>query len=237
MRHTPTTYYARDSGVGLAIRFCCPDSPPNSPRRIGVIGLGAGTIAAYGRPGDRIRFYEINPAVQPIARNVFTYIRDSGAQVDVVEGDARTSLAAKSLQRFDVLVVDAFSGDAIPIHLLTPRRSPSIAAIWRPTASWLFTFPTATSTWNRRSRCWPPPPACRPRHVYSLGQRRPRRDITSTWMLVTDNADFFPAARACVAHAFAPDTKPGLQRLDRRLLQPAASAARGGVSALESRNR
>ncbi len=59
-----------------------------------MIGLGAGTIAAYGRPGDRIRFYEINPAVEPIARNVFTYIRDSGAQISIVEGDARTSLAA-----------------------------------------------------------------------------------------------------------------------------------------------
>ncbi len=76
-RKTPTSYYAEDSGVGLAIRVCC----NGRPRKIGVIGLGAGTIAAYGRPGDRIQFYEINPAVEPIARNVFTYIRDSGAHV------------------------------------------------------------------------------------------------------------------------------------------------------------
>jgi hypothetical protein len=67
-RKTPTTYYAADSGAGLALRFCCADRS----RRIGVIGLGAGTLAAYGRPGDQFRFYEINPAVAPIARNVFT---------------------------------------------------------------------------------------------------------------------------------------------------------------------
>ena len=70
-------------------------------------------------PGDHIRFYEINPAVAPIARNVFTYIRESGAQVDIVDGDGRTALAAEPPQRFDILVVDAFSGDAIPLHLLT----------------------------------------------------------------------------------------------------------------------
>jgi len=115
LRRTPTTYYAPDSGVGLALRFCC----AGRARNIGVIGLGAGTIAAYGLPGDHIRFYDINPAVEPIARNVFTYIRDSNAQVDVVTGDARRTLELSAPQNFDVLVVDAFSGDAIPVHLLT----------------------------------------------------------------------------------------------------------------------
>jgi SAM-dependent methyltransferase len=126
LRRTPTTYYALDSGVGLALRFCCP-GPDGSgtgtmrPRNIGVIGLGAGTLAAYGRPGDHITFYEINPAVVPIARNVFTYMRDSSAQIEIVEGDARTSLNREPSQHFDVLVVDAFSGDAIPLHLLTAQ--------------------------------------------------------------------------------------------------------------------
>jgi SAM-dependent methyltransferase len=115
LRHTPTTYYAPDSGVGLALRFCCKGRAKN----IGVIGLGAGTIAAYGLPGDHIRFYDINPAVEPIARNVFTYIHDSSAQVDVLTGDARRTLERSAPQNFDVLVVDAFSGDAIPVHLLT----------------------------------------------------------------------------------------------------------------------
>jgi len=115
---SPTTYYAESSGIGLALRNCC----ETRPRKIGVIGLGAGTLAAYGQAGDQIRFYEINPAVAPIAHNLFTYIRDAsqrGAQVTIVEGDARTSLAHEPPQGFDVLVVDAFSGDAIPLHLLT----------------------------------------------------------------------------------------------------------------------
>ncbi len=114
---TPTTYYAEDSGVGLALRHCCGDFP--RPRNIGVIGLGAGTLAAYGKPGDHIRFYEINPLVLPIAQNLFTYLRDSPAHITFAEGDARTSLVNEPPQNFDVLVVDAFSGDAIPIHLLT----------------------------------------------------------------------------------------------------------------------
>jgi hypothetical protein len=114
-RRTPMSYYAEDSGVGLAMRDCCGDGP----RRIGVVGLGAGTIAAYGRPGDSIEFYEINPLDEDVARGVFTYLRESQAAVSVVGGDARLSLARQAPQRFDVLAVDAFSGDAIPVHLLT----------------------------------------------------------------------------------------------------------------------
>jgi len=119
MRKTPTTYYAKDSGVGIAMQWCCQDHPANAGRNIGVIGLGAGTLAAYGQTGDHMTFYEINPAVEPIARNLFTYIRDSGAQISIIEGDARTSLTGEAPQKFDVLVIDAFSGDAIPLHLLT----------------------------------------------------------------------------------------------------------------------
>ena len=111
----PTTYYAPDSGIGLALLYCC----EGRKRNVGVIGLGAGTLAAYGTSGDRIRFYEINPLVLPIAQNLFTYLRDSAAQITFADGDARTSLAHEPAQNFDVLVVDAFSGDAIPLHLLT----------------------------------------------------------------------------------------------------------------------
>lgn len=114
---SPTTYYGHPSGVGLALDLCCGEGP----RRIGVIGLGTGTLAAYGRPGDVIRFYELNPAVERIARNVFAYIRNSPAKVDIVMGDARLSLAAEPPQRYDVLAIDAFSGDAIPVHLLTAQ--------------------------------------------------------------------------------------------------------------------
>jgi spermidine synthase len=115
LSRSPTTYYGENSGIGLALRLCCKDQP----RSIGVIGLGTGTIAAYGRSGDRLRFYEINPLVTPIAQNLFTYLRDSAARITYAEGDARTSLTSEAPQGFDVLAVDAFSGDAIPLHLLT----------------------------------------------------------------------------------------------------------------------
>ena len=117
LSHTPTTYYAPGSGIGLALEHCC----ASRPRNLGVVGLGVGTLAAYGRTGDRIRFYEINPAVLPIAQNLFTYLRNSPASLTFIEGDARASLAAEPPQRFDVLAVDAFSGDAIPLHLLTTQ--------------------------------------------------------------------------------------------------------------------
>jgi hypothetical protein len=115
LRTTPTTYYSRDSGVGLALDLCC----GTRPRRVGVIGLGTGTLAAYGRPGDVFRFYEIDPVVEGIAHNLFSYLRDSAARVEVVPGDARVSLAGEPPQGYDVLAVDAFSSDAIPVHLLT----------------------------------------------------------------------------------------------------------------------
>ena len=114
-RDQPLTYYAPDSGLGLAMRLCC---GPGT-KRVGVIGLGTGTIAAYGNAGDVFRFYEINPLVERVARHWFTFLHDSSAQVDVVLGDARLSLAAEPAQHFNVIAVDAFSGDAIPVHLLT----------------------------------------------------------------------------------------------------------------------
>jgi SAM-dependent methyltransferase len=81
--------------------------------------LGAGTLAAYGNPGDYLHFYEINPAVVNIANSVFTYLRESAARKEITLGDARLSLENEPPQHFDVLAVDAFSGDAIPVHLLT----------------------------------------------------------------------------------------------------------------------
>jgi hypothetical protein len=114
-RRVPMSYYAEDSGVGLAMRFCCGDGP----RKIGVVGLGAGSLAVYGRAGDVIEFYEINPLVEGVARGVFTFIRESKAAVSVTTGDARLTLGRQAPQGFDLLVVDAFSGDAIPVHLLT----------------------------------------------------------------------------------------------------------------------
>jgi hypothetical protein len=110
----PTTYYAHNSGVGVALDRCC-----TGPRRVGVVGLGAGTLAAYGKPGDYFRFYEINPLMLSIATDYFSYLRNTKARTDIVQGDARLSMQGETPHNFDVLAVDAFSGDAIPVHLLT----------------------------------------------------------------------------------------------------------------------
>jgi hypothetical protein len=116
-RHWATTYYGPHSGVALAI-----DALPH-PLRVAVVGLGAGTLAAWGREGDTYRFYEINPNVEPIARKWFTFLQDSKAHPQVVLGDARIQLERELAEGhshdYDLIAVDAFSGDAIPMHLLT----------------------------------------------------------------------------------------------------------------------
>lgn len=113
-RHFPTTYYGRESGVGRLL-----GAPGQASRHVGVIGLGIGTLASYGRAGDHLRFYEINPDVITLARRHFTCLKDCPGKVDIIEGDARLVLDHEVPQQFDVLVLDAFSGDAIPVHLLT----------------------------------------------------------------------------------------------------------------------
>jgi SAM-dependent methyltransferase len=114
-RNLPTTYYGPGTGVSLAIR----EKGKDRAIRVGVIGLGTGTLASYGREGDYFRFYEINPLVLQLARTEFTFLNDCKAKVEVAMGDARLSLEAEPDQGFDVLAVDAFSSDSIPVHLLT----------------------------------------------------------------------------------------------------------------------
>jgi len=127
----PTTYFARWSGVGVALRKHPKKHAelekgyqgPQHAIKVGIIGLGAGTLSSYSRPGDVYRFYEINPAVFELANEQFTYIKDAKGDIQVVMGDARISLERELEEtgnhEFDVMIVDAFSGDAIPIHLLT----------------------------------------------------------------------------------------------------------------------
>jgi hypothetical protein len=121
----PTTYYVRQSGVGLLLENY-PRPATGQGLRIGVIGMGAGTLATYAQKGDYYRFYELDPSIAELSlgsKPVFTFVQSSNAVMDVVLGDARLQmqeeLDAGNPQRFDVLVVDAFSGDAIPVHLLT----------------------------------------------------------------------------------------------------------------------
>jgi hypothetical protein len=113
-RTSPTTYYGPDSGVALAIRNTHQES-----QHVGVIGLGTGTLAAWGKPGDTYHFYDINPQVVEIAQSEFTYLKDSKAGTEISLGDARLSLEREAPHEFDVLVVDAFSSDSIPVHLIT----------------------------------------------------------------------------------------------------------------------
>jgi len=114
-RAAPTTYYGRTSGIGRLL-----DDPDRAtPRRIGVVGLGAGVLAAYGRAGDLLRFYEINPQMIDVAQREFSFLSDSSARIEIAAGDARLLLEREEEARFDVLVLDAFSSDAIPVHLLT----------------------------------------------------------------------------------------------------------------------
>ncbi|MBI5434143.1 MAG: fused MFS/spermidine synthase [Planctomycetes bacterium] len=114
-RREPTTYYGRPSGIGVLLDELA--SAP--PLHVGLVGLGAGVIAAFGRSGDVYRYYEINPSVVAIAERDFTFLADSRATIELVDGDARLALERETDRRFDVLVLDAFSSDAIPLHLLT----------------------------------------------------------------------------------------------------------------------
>jgi protein-L-isoaspartate O-methyltransferase len=113
-RNSPTTYYGPESGVAIAIK-----NTHQENQRVGVIGLGTGTLAVWGKPGDDYHFYDINPQVVDIAQSEFTYLKDSKAKTAISLGDARLSLEREAPHEFDVLVVDAFSSDSIPVHLIT----------------------------------------------------------------------------------------------------------------------
>ena len=114
-RQELTSYYQVTSGIGKAIA----SKQAGGPIRVGVVGLGTGTLAGYGRKGDFYKFYDINPAVVTIARSDFKYLGDSEAKIEVALGDARLTLERDAPEKFDVLAVDAFSSDSIPVHLIT----------------------------------------------------------------------------------------------------------------------
>ncbi|HMH16030.1 MAG TPA: fused MFS/spermidine synthase [Edaphobacter sp.] len=201
----PTTYYAPDSGVGLALLHCC----EGHPRNIGVVGLGVGTLAAYGAPSDHIRFYEINPLVRPIAQNLFTYLRDSKAQISFADGDARSSLTHESAQNFDVLAVDAFSGDAIPLHLLTTQAielyrrhlTPTGIIAFHVSNQYLDLAPEiaqVAASANMTAR------------VVDSPANESRGAYRSTWVLVSNNTGFFDRPDI-VGVALPVDPIPGLR--------------------------
>lgn len=182
----PTTYYGPHSGIGIVLSSL----PP--PRRIGVIGLGAGTLAAWGRSGDTFRFYEINPAVVGVARDWFSYLRHSQARTDILLGDARVELErelAAGAPQFDVLAVDAFSSDAIPLHLLTVE----CADVYRRHLA-----PGGLLLLHVSNRVLDLDPVARgmARHLgwtalrFECQADLQTGESNSTWVLITANADF-----------------------------------------------
>jgi len=119
-RDVPTSYYGANTGIAILMENM--QRPPTG-LTVGIVGLGTGTLAAYGEPGDNYRFYELNPAVVDAADTHFSFLRHSQATVDIVQGDGRVSMEREldlyGSRQYDVLVIDAFNSDAIPVHLLT----------------------------------------------------------------------------------------------------------------------
>jgi hypothetical protein len=117
-RREPLTYFSHESPIGQVFEI---SSQPHIKRRVAVVGLGIGTMASYAEPGEQWTFYEIDPAIERIARDskYFSFVRDSRADIDIELGDARISLSEAPDKQFDLIVLDAFSSDAIPVHLLT----------------------------------------------------------------------------------------------------------------------
>ena len=184
----PTSYYGPHSGAGIVLSAL--DRPG---RRVAVIGLGTGTLAAWGRAGDVFRFYEINPAVEAIANTWFTYLKDSKARTEVVLGDARVQmereLAAGHSHDFDVIAVDAFSSDAIPLHLLTAE----CGDIYRQRL-----MPGGLLLLHISNRLLNLEPVARglARHLgwkavtFLSGDEIETGESSATWVLLTSNAEF-----------------------------------------------
>lgn len=192
-RQTPGSYYAPSSGVGRALQAL----QAQGPVRYGVIGLGAGVLAGYARKDDYVRMYEINPDMPSIAQQLFSYFphaRAVGADADILMGDARLTLETQERQDYDLLVVDAFSSDAIPIHLLTHEafrlyfehlKADGVLAV-HVSNRYLDLVPVclrAAEHVNRSANV-----------VYSEGDRDSFASA-STWVLIALNADLYQTAQ------------------------------------------
>jgi hypothetical protein len=205
-RRAPTTYYGAGSGVALALRH-----GGTEPKSVGVIGLGVGTLAAYGRKGDNYRYYEINPHSVEIAKRDFSFLGDSPAGQHIVLGDARQMLQAESdrgeTNQFDVLVVDAFSSDSIPMHLITQEAMATYRRHLKPGGIVAFHVSNLFLRLSPVVELLAHDAGQQAVQVVSKGEYPERR---STWVLVTDNRDFLQSAETrTLASAIVPI--PGLR--------------------------
>jgi hypothetical protein len=130
-RNTPADYFSPGSGYGRVFRSLR-EMNPHKPLQVGVIGLGAGVVGAWMRPGDALTFYEISPRVVDIARREFTFLSDTFAKTEIMMGDGRLSLEREPPRGYDVLGIDAFSGDSIPMHLVTREAMASYVRHIKP---------------------------------------------------------------------------------------------------------
>ena len=188
-RTIPAAYYSPRSGVALALSFTN-DKPG---RRIGMVGLGVGSVASYGNEGDYLRVYEINPEVVRVAGSQFSFLADSKADVDIVIGDARLSLERESPQAFNLFVLDAFSSDSIPVHLLTReafelylRHLTDDGIIAVLISSWYFDFEPLLKRMAEEFDM----------HAVSINSfSGDLEDWGSNWMILTRNGDFLKHQR------------------------------------------
>lgn len=237
-RREPTAYYTLGSGIGLVIAY----HPARAHGlRLGVIGLGTGTLAAYGREGDYLRFYEINPEVIRLASgrgSPFSYLRDTPAVVDIVPGDARVALERELVrgarQRFDILAIDAFSGDAIPVHLLT-KEAMAVYLEHLDADDGLLALHISNRYVDLR------PVVQRLAHHYGLAMAvldtEPEDGLRSLWALIARNAELLrhPAIAAATSRTPIPhgplwtDDFSNLLRVLRVLPEAVALSAQDGI--------
>ena len=188
LRRRPTTYFTPASGVGLAMLA----KAEKGPLHVGVLGLGVGTLVAYGRAGDVYRLYEIDPLVIELAQEKFTYLSDTPAKLEIVLGDGRLQLEREPSQQFDVLVMDAFSGDSVPVHLLTleafqiyfKHLKPGGVLAMNVTNAFLDLVPVLKRAADHHGK-----------HMRLL-EHPGDQDLAfaSRWVVITDSKDFFEQA-------------------------------------------
>ena len=182
----PTAYFCQEEGMGVTFRAL----PAKTNRNIGVVGLGAGTLAAYARPGDHLRYYEINPDVLRIAKTYFTFLTDCPGRVDVILGDGRLSLEREPCQHFDFLLLDAFAGDSVPLHLLTDQAMQTYLRHLEPDGVIAFNIS------NNHVDLQPVIRALAEKHGLTAVLAPPRfvdpreGKLASMWMLLSANRDF-----------------------------------------------
>jgi len=182
----PTAYFCPEQGMGVTFRAL----PDRTNRNIGVVGLGAGTLATYARAGDYLRFYEINPDVIRIAQTYFTFLTNCPARLDLVPGDGRLSLEHEPCQNFDLLLLDAFAGDSVPLHLLTDQAMQIYCRHLRPGGVIVFNISNshvdlqpvirALADQHGLTAVLVPPAMVDPREG----------KLASMWMLLTANPEF-----------------------------------------------